>query len=640
MTTMAAVATCRVALIGPPNAGKSTLFNALTGARSRVANWPGTTVELARGRAQGVDLRGRSVALDVVDLPGTHSLTPYGGDEHVTAEALAAEPPDVAVVVIPAVALESGVFLALEVLEAHPRVLVALTKVDVADSRGDVVDAAALGRRLGVPVVLAGRGSNPAEITRGICSAAQGVVPAAAVRTAAQAPASPSTSAAVGEEGEEDVAARLAAVDARYEQARAIAADVAVRADAPADRRTLRVDRIALHPVAGPVLLAGVLAAVFGLTFQIAAPVSEAVGWVVDQAHGGLVAGLVALGAPGWVQGLFADAVLGGIGAVVALVPYLAVFLAATTVLETSGYLARAAVLADRAAQAAGLHGRSLFPLVTAFGCNVPALTATRAMEHRRDRLVTGLIVPFIPCQARLASAAVLTGAFFGAAGGPVLLGLGGLAVRVAGLSALAYRRAPSLRGEAAPLLLELPPYVMPSWRAVSRTVWQGSVDFLRRIGRVLLTGTLVVWALLAVPAGPPEQTLAGQLGGLVAPALAPLGFDWRLVVALLAGLVAKEATLATLGVLYGAGAAVAGAGAAGAGALSATLAGAITPDVGLAFLVVYLLYVPCVATVGQLARELGGARWAMLGVAVNLTVALLAGTIVRQVALLAGLGG
>jgi ferrous iron transport protein B len=578
-----------------------------------------------------------------VDLPGAHSLTPYGEDERVTAEALAADPPDVAVVVVPAVALESGIFLALEVLDTHPRVLVALTKLDVAESRGDLVDASGLAEQLGVPVVAAGRGADPVAVIGPILDLAATHRPDGAVEPPGPLGSGDRTDPAAGADESvrgDRVAAQLAAVDARYERARAVAGAVAVRSDEPADRRTLRLDRLALHPVAGPVLLAVVLAVVFGATFQVAAPLSDGLAWLVERAHAGLVAGLVSLGAPTWVQGLLADAVLGGIGAVVALVPYLAVFLAATTILEDSGYLARAAVLADRAAQAAGLHGRSLFPLVTAFGCNVPALTATRAMEHRRDRIVTGLVVPFIPCQARLASAAVLTGAFFGAAGGPVLLGLVLLSVLVAGAVALAYRRAPGLRGEAAPLLLELPPYVMPSWRSVALRVWHGSVDFLRRIGRVLLTGTVVVWVLLAVPAGAPEQTIAGRIGGLLAPALAPLGFDWRLVVALLGGLVAKEATLATLGVLYGAGAGLAGAAAAGTGALGATLAGAITPDVGLAFLVVYLLYVPCVATIGQMSRELGGARWATLGVAVNLATALVAGTVVRQLALAVGLGG
>lgn len=641
--------TVQLALVGPPNAGKTTLFNALTGARQRVANWPGTTVEVARGATehverasgddadrQGADRQGADrQPVAVVDLPGARSLTPYAEDERVTAEALAAEPPDTAVVVVPAVALESGIFLALEVLEAHPHVVVAVTKMDMAVARGDAVDLDALSRELGVPVVAAGRGMEPSALLAAAVRQARSPAPAESTELADSTAGHVPAAVPVG------VEAALAAIDARYDRARQIAESVAVRAGEPADRRTLRLDRVALHPVGGPVVLALVLAAVFGATFQIAAPMSNALAWAVSLAHRGLVTGLVAVHAPGWLQGLLADAVLGGVGAVVSLVPYLAVFLVATTVLEDSGYLARAAVLADRAAQAAGLHGRSLFPLVTAFGCNVPALTATRALEHRRDRLVTGLVLPFIPCQARLASAAVLTGAFFGAAGGPVLLGLVVLSVLVAGGVALAYRRTPGLNGPPAPLLLELPPYVVPRWRDVGIDVWHGVTGFLHRIGRVLMTGTVVVWVLLAVPAGPASATLAGRIGGFIAPALAPLGFDWRLVVALLGGLVAKEATLATLGVLYGAGgAAVAGTAVVGTGALSATLAGAITPDVGLAFLVVYLLYVPCVATIGQMSRELGGARWAIIGVAVNLGTALLLGTAVRQLALLVGIGG
>jgi ferrous iron transport protein B len=604
------VVAVRVALVGPPNAGKSTLFNTMTGARQRVASWPGTTVELAAGTLTRGDLR-----VDVADLPGTYTLTPYSEDERVTAEALRSDAPDVVVAVVPATALEQGLFLTLELLEQHPCAVVALTKLDAARARGDTVDPAALASRLSVDVV---------PLRPGDRADARQVVDA--VAAAAAGHPHPPRCRTPGDE--------IARADARYSQVRDIATAAATASGRSTDRRTQLLDRLLLHPVAGYASLAAVVFGTFWLVFRVSAPLSVALQSAVTLVREAADVVLAAAGAPGWLRGLIGDGVLSGAGAVVSLVPYLAVFLAALAALDASGYLARATVLGDRLLGAAGLHGRSLFALVTAFGCNVPALTGTRGLDHRGDRLVTALVVPFVPCQARLGTVALLAGALFGAHAGPIVFGLVALSLAVVAAVALAYRHAPPLRATPSPLLLELPAYAVPRVRAMVWAAALGVVRFLRRLGTLMVVGSTLVWVLTAVPVGPPDRSLAAWLGGMVAHAAAPLGFDWRLVVALLAGFVAKEATLSTLGVLYGLGASTTA-----TPALGDALRAALTPDVALAFLVVYVLYVPCLATVGQLRRELGAARWAVLAIAVNVAVALGLGIAVRGAALAVGLG-
>ncbi len=685
----------KVALVGNPNVGKTTLFNSLTGLRQHTANWPGTTVELATGSARHVDL-----SLLLTDLPGVYGLTAHAEDEWVTRRFLLGEKPDVVVLVVDASCLERNLFLVTETTELFERVVVALNKVDVAAARGMTVDAERLAARLGVPIVpvMAQRGEGVPELLETIGRVASldvAVPPArltfspeleAAIATVERRIAEDASTDAPARwtalrllQGDREVLERVDLVPAEASIAQAAAtccagpaatfearpADasqaprlldgvVDPRADLElevADRRygwvhtisaecvrsesadlpplTARLDDVLLHPLLGYLSMAVIFAAVFWASFQASAPLSEAVAGAIGWAGDAVQTVLVSAEAPDWLRSLLVDGVLAGIGAVLSFVPYMALFFAAISALESSGYMARASLLGDRFMQAVGLHGRSLFPLVSAFGCNVPALSATKAMESQRDRFVTCLVIPFVPCNARLGVMAIMAGAFFGGGlGGLVMLGLILISLVVVAAAALLYRGT-LLPSDPAPLLLELPPCALPRWQDVlipaAMRVWA----FVSRIWRFLLPATVVVWALTYFPAGSaPEESLAGTLGGWLAVPGQLLGFDWRLMLAILFGFVAKETTLDTLGIVYGMS---------DSGPLTGALAASTSPLVGLAFLVVYMLYVPCLATVIQMRREMGSYRWVALGIAINVGTAFALGFAVEWAGVLLG---
>ncbi len=637
--------TLRVALVGNPNVGKSTLFNQLTGLHQHVANWPGTTVEYAEGTAVVP-----GAFLELWDLPGVYGLSTHADDERAARRFLLHAAPNAVVLVVDASRLERNLFLVVETLELAPHAVVALNKVDLAAARGIAIDTSALADRLRVPVVpvVAQRGEGLDELTRAVVNVRPGAgemldraeLPSAVTRglgslvsccehRAGWPDAVPTDAgdSSLGPSPELD----LLVADARYAWIREV-----VQACAHVERPsrpswTERLDAVLLHPVFGYAWMAAIFAGVFWLAFQASAPLAEglasALTWVADAA----VAALSAAETPAWVASLLVDGIVKGIGAVLSFVPYMALFFAAMGLVETSGYMARASLLADRLMQAVGLPGRGLFPLVSAFGCNVPALTATRAMDRRRDRVVTSLVIPFIPCNARLGVMAIVSGAFFeGGTAGLVMLGLIGTSALVVGAASLAYRRT-LLPTETAPLLLELPPLAVPRWQDVVIPALLRVSAFVSRIWRFLLPATVVVWTLTYFPVGAePEDSLAGGLGGLLSPLGSLLGFDWRLMLAILFGFVAKETTLDTLGVVYGLSQ---------TGSLASALVASMGPLTAVAFLVVYMLYVPCLATVLQMKRELGSYGWVALGVAANVVVAFALGYLVVRLGAAMGLG-
>ncbi|MCL6625196.1 ferrous iron transport protein B [Alicyclobacillus shizuokensis] len=721
----------RVALVGNPNVGKTTLFNALTGAHQEVANWPGTTVEYIIGK-----VRSGAVGdlIELVDLPGTYALTAYARDELVTRNFLLYEPYDAVIVVVNAASLERNLFLALEVLELTPRVVVALNMVDVAEDQGITVDAAALSRRLGVPVVptVAARGVGLTELVawmeriggREVVPINTWVVPyseelrevldplasqlAAAVPGPGIAPgagdsrargltvspvvAGAQPAAGVGRfrpewmalrllQGDEEVTREVRVIpqgqaavqlalsccaqqagvqvelgnqalalepavlerlraqheefemriaDAKYNHIANLLADC-VRRD-PLAKQTFseRLDKVLLHRFWGYPAMAVVFFAAFWLSFVASAPLSDWVGngmgWL-----GQLVAkGLAAVGAPAYVQSLTVDGVFAGVGAVLSFVPYMAIFFAIYQLLQDSGYMARASVLVDRLMQGIGLHGKGFFALVSAYGCNVPAMAATRVMENHRDRLLANLVIPFIPCNARLGVMAVMTAAFFpGTRGAFVMMALILISLGVVAGSAMLYRRT-VLPTDPAPLLIELPSYHVPSVRNILIPTWHRVWMFISRIWMFLIWATLLTWALTYFPMGAPVgQSYAAQVGHWLESVGRWYGFDWRLMIAILFGFVAKETTLSTLGVLYGAGT---------DGSLGHLLTQAMTPLVAFTYLVVYMLYVPCLSTVIQMRRESGSWRWTAAGIIVNVAVAFGLGLLLERVGMVFGL--
>jgi ferrous iron transport protein B len=698
----------RVALAGNPNVGKTSLFNRLTGSRQHVGNWPGKTIERRTGTCRFVG-RGGPAEVAFVDLPGTYSLAASSPEEVVAEQALTGGEVDVVATVLDTTNLERNLYLAAQVAELGVRQVLVLNLSDAARAEGVRADAERLAAAFGVPVVrtAARTGEGVDDLLTVLGDAARPTVRVdygsaleaelAALETLLTAtPADPATwrwlalkllegdpttrtvvaglpagvtvvaaaEAAIGRlRAVEGVDPALLVADRRYAWAHHLASQVTVRA--PAGRpRTDRLDDVLTHPWFGVPILLALMWLVFTLVVEVAAPF---VGWIEAfvagplRTGGAAVFGTLGLGGS-WVEGLVLGGALAGVGAVLVFVPVLALLYVALGVLEDSGYLARAAYLMDRVMAPIGLSGKSFLPLLLGFGCNVPAVYATRVLERRRERVLTALLLPFVSCAARLPVYVLLASVFFPTWRGTVVFAMYVVSiVTVLGFGAVLDRLL--LREErGGSFVLELPSYRTPSPRVLGRYVQQRVGAFVRNAGTVILGASVLVWVLLAIPVGggggrfadvPLEDSAFAAASSVVAPALAPAGLgSWEMAGTLLSGMVAKEVVVATLWQVHAPqdgsddDRAEDAEGESGlSGPLRASLAassGGHPGPAAAALLVFVLLYVPCVATVAAIRQELGG-RWAALSVGMSLTVAWLAATAVfqggRLLGTLAGMG-
>ncbi len=599
------MAPVRVALIGSPNTGKTTLFNALTGASARVGNYAGVTVERREGR-----LRSASRPVAILDLPGTYALAGETPDEQIVDRVLAGtlpgEPvPDALLVVVDATTLQRGLGLVREVLALGRPTLVVLTMIDEVKARGGALDVAALSRRLGVPVlgVVGHRGVGIEELRRWLEHPERWPCP----RT--------------GVGHRETPAERFAWVDA---VCREIGAGTLAR-----DWRTERIDRVLLHPLVGLAVFAGAMLLVFQAIFSWAEPARSWIETAVAAAARASRRGLPA----GWVADLWTDGVLAGVGAVLAFLPQIVILFAALHVLNDVGYMARAAFVVDRVMGWVGLQGRSFLPLLSCYACAVPGIMAARTIPSPRERIATILVAPFMTCSARLPVYTLLIATFVpptvlvGPIGlqGVTMLGLYALGAATALVAAGVLTRT-VLRGTVSVFYMELPPYRWPTARVLVRQVWRSATAFVRRAGTIILAVSVVMWVLLNVPrsaseaGGTPEATvrasLAGRLGRALEPAIAPLGFDWKIGVGLVASLAAREVIVSTLAQIYAVGDADDFAG------LSEAIRADIRPETGrpvftvpvaLSLLVFFVFALQCTSTIVVMARETGSWRWPAL---------------------------
>jgi ferrous iron transport protein B len=667
-TSSAEVRAATWCLVGTPNVGKTSLINAIAGSRLEVGNWAGTTVEVTTARAH---LRGHDVTL--VDLPGAYSLAGTSSEEDVLLPALMDTPGAVIVNVVDAVHLARDLTLTLELTELGRPMVVALNLVEQAVSRGVAIDPEELAHGLGVPVIALrdhrrhGAANLVALVARAQVPAPRVTYPAPVVAAAARlAPASASAWHALAALTDELPAATapptsdteraelgalgidpfLAVAEARFRAAYALA-DAATRRLPGHEDPSERIDRWLLNPWLGPVALVAGLALTFHLTFALANPWVDFFGAVQEV----LVGWIAAWPLPPLAASFLADALVAGVGTVVAFVPILFVLYVILGVLENAGIMARVAFLADGLMRAIGLPGRAVLPMVLSIGCTVPAVQATRTLEARRDRLRVALALPSIPCSARLPVFALLAAAFVPAYAAVVVTGLYVLGFAVAIGSALLFRHL--LPTDESSGAMELPSYRWPPARLVFRLAWARTRSFLRSAGGPILIAVVAVWALLNVQlAG--GTSLFETVARALAPLFAPLGMDdWRVVGALIPGAVAKEVVLGSLaltllggapvealGLLEGVRqlgeallAAVTGMfaslwGLGGAdpidGALSARLAGILTTGAAVALMVFTLLYVPCVATLAAL-RSAFGTRWMLFSIGYQTVVAYLA---------------
>jgi len=390
---------------------------------------------------------------------------------------------------------------------------------------------------------------------------------------------------------------------------------------------TDRLDRVATHPFWGLLILLGILGMLFWLTYTVGTPLQALLDTYLVHTGAAWVRAVLS-SAPPWLVGLLADGVIGGAGTVVTFLPILVIFFATLGLLEDVGYMARAAYVMDRFMHLMGLHGKSFLPLFLGFGCNVPAVMGARIIDSPKARLLTVLVTPLVPCTARMAVVAILAPIFFGANALWVSWGLVGLSLTLLALVGLALHEL-VLGGEHVAFIMELPLYHVPNVRTIGLSVWQRLVAFLQKAGSIILVVSVVVWALSYLPQGQIETSYLATIGRLLVPLGALMGLDWQMIVALLTSFVAKENTIATLGVLYGSGQQGAG--------LAATLSGALTPAAALAFLAVQVLFIPCVATVAAMRQETGSWRWTVFSVALLLVISLTIGIIIYQAAWLVG---
>ncbi|HET91507.1 MAG TPA: ferrous iron transport protein B [Chloroflexi bacterium] len=377
---------------------------------------------------------------------------------------------------------------------------------------------------------------------------------------------------------------------------------------------TGRLDRWATHPFWGLLILAGILGITFWLTYSVGTPLLDLLVYMVEGLASLARAGLA--GAPAWLVSLVADGIIGGVGFVLTFLPVLTIFFAVMGVLEDVGYMARAAYVMDSFMHVMGLHGKSFLPLFLGFGCNVPAVLGSRVIESRRARLLTVFLAPLVPCTARMTIVAFLAPAFFGSAATLVSWGLVLMVLAVLAVSGALINRI-VFRGQRAAFIMELPLYHRPNWRTIGITVWQRNAEFLRKAGTVILPVSIVVWMLSTLPNGDLDSSYLATVGRWLEPAGRLMGFDWRLIVALLTSFVASENSIATLGVIFGTGEGT---------DLADVLASTFSASTGLAFLVVQMLFIPCVATVAAVRQETGSWRWTLFNLGFLALVAFTAG--------------
>ena len=582
-----------VAMVGNPNAGKSALFNALTGARQKVGNYPGVTVERHSGRLALDD--GRPVEL--VDLPGAYSLEPSSPDERVTRDVLLGTQagerrPDVLVVVIDAANLDNHLRFALQLIALGLPVVVALNMVDLAERDGLVLDPAVLERELGVPVV-----PTVAVRRRGI-----DVLRATLTRTVG----TPATAPAAADSIE----------DIRTLQRRARAlSKAATVSETPTRRWHHALDSVALHPVVGPILLVALLFVMFQAVFSW----SEApIGWIEDgfTALEGAIKGALP---DGFLRSLLTDGVIAGVGAVVVFLPQILILFLFILVLEASGYMVRAAFLMDRLMAGVGLSGRAFIPLLSSFACAVPGIMATRMIDDEKDRLTTILIAPLMTCSARLPVYTIIIGAFiparqvapFVGLQGLVLLGLYLMGILGAFVAALLLRRTVT-KGESSGFMMEMPKYQMPRLGDVAIGLWSRALIFLKRAGTTIALTTVVLWALLSFPQAPAGQSqvnysVAGRIASGLEVVVRPIGFNHDIAVALIPAMAAREVAVAAIGTAYAIDDTE---DEAGSKSLVDHLRGRWSLPTALAFLMWFVFAPQCISTIAVTRRETNGWRW------------------------------
>ncbi len=652
----------KIALTGNPNVGKTTLFNALTGSKQHVGNWPGVTVEKKSGR---VSYNGYDI--EVIDLPGTYSLTAYSMDEIIARDFIIEEKPDIVIQVVDASNLERNLYLTTQLMELGSEILIVLNMCDIAEERGDRIYIDKMEELLATPVI-----KTVATRKKGICELLDKVIEEKEIeqyhgheigygneieekvleiekilsddetrdkryplrwmsvrllegdtnvrRKIAGSPVYDRVTEILDSIDQDEYEAEIA--DKRYLAINTIFPQMCTRANDTLTKSDM-IDRVLTNKYLGIPIFLALMWGAFELTFAFATPFMDMIdlsaSWVSEYVSSSLE--------PSWLASLVGDGIIGGVGAVLVFVPNIFILFFLLSLLEGSGYLARAAFIMDKLMYKIGMHGKSFIPMLMGFGCNVPAIMAARSIEDEKDRLITILIVPFVSCGARLPIYVLFAGTFFGRQAGTVIFAMYILGIVIAVISAKLLR-ATVVKGKPAPFIMELPPYRVPTMKTSLIHMWDNGFMYIKKAGTIILVGVIVIWALASFPWGVTygsENSYVGSLGHAVEPFMKPLGFDWKISVALIFGLVAKEVVVASMGVLYG------------AGDNSEALSERIMADPGitalnsLSLMAFSLLYMPCVATVGVIKKETGSWKWTLFAIIYGIAVAWITAFVIYQ---------
>jgi len=642
----------KIALAGNPNSGKSTVFNHLTGGHAHVGNWPGVTVEKKEGRFQYKDYD-----VTVVDLPGIYSLAAHSIDEQIARDFIMKEKPDKVVVIIDASNLERNLYLFIQLLELGANVILNLNMMDIVSNRGVVIDTKKLSHVFGVPIVktVASKGEGIEELKEAIINESKKTkepfridygddieMEISCLEKILSISGYPSRWVAirllegdkeilqmVKKEGEKigsqilDIKKRLqkhlgydletALVEKRYaflsgliKESQSKKYDLIERLDI-----SDRIDRILVNRYLGIPIFLAMMWLLFQFVFTLGGPLSDGIktlmGWLGQSASHGIEN----LGGSKWLSSFVSDGIIGGVGSVLVFLPSIMLLFLAIAILEASGYMARAAFVMDRFMHALGLHGKSFIPMLMGFGCNIPGIMATRIMESEKDRILTILVIPLMSCNARLPIYTLFAGALFAENQGWVVFSLYLLGIILAIVVARIFKGS-FFKGEVFPLIMELPPYRMPTAKGVLIHMWERGSLFLKKAGTIIFAGVVLIWLLASLPSGveyASKESLIGQIGSVFAPLLKPAGFGfWQAGVALLFGILAKEVVVGTFGTLYGVGEA----------GLTSVIQEAFTPLSAYAFMVMSLIYIPCIAAIAAIRRETNW-KWALFAVGYSL---------------------
>lgn len=664
-----------IALAGNPNCGKTSLFNLLTKSRQHIGNWPGVTVEKKEGT-----LKFKGESYKVVDLPGTYSLGAYSEDEIVARNYIMKDHPDVVINVVDATNLERNLYLTTQLIEMGANVVIALNMIDQAESLGLNIDTNKISKNLGVPIVKTSalknlginslietaiktkKSSDKLEIIYGeeidteienlskVLKEHKSKLEFPVEWTALKLLEndeymkdivknlnSPSIFAKLEESNkriEEKIGfeAEMSIVDKRYSF---IASVTQGNVKQPKEKKvtfTEKLDKIVTNKYLGIPIFALIMYCLYELTFIIGAGIQEWFGDLIANV-GVIVSGwFESIGAPDILVGFINDGLFGGVGAVLSFLPLIMVMYFLLGLLEDSGYMARAAYVMDRLMRSLGLHGKTFVSMIVSVGCNVPGIMSTRTLENKKDRMIAILINPFISCGARLPIYAVFVQAFFPTHQGLVLFSLYVLGIIVALISGKIFSKT-LFKGESSYFIMELPAYRMPSIKNVSLLMWEKASAFFKKAGMIIFPMMIVLWALSIFPLGVEpnsEHSFLGMIGGFVAPIFALAGYGtWEAGVSLITGILAKESVVATMGMVYS--------GVSEGEALINTIHQVFTPLSAVSFLVMTLLYTPCLAALGAIKRETNSMKWTIFSAIYTFVVALVLSTLVYQVGLLLG---